>query len=167
MAAPLIGTLVRRSPDSLDARISSDNARRATNLDAALKAFAGPARKADAPAPGCRSSSGIGQFIAGFYSEVPAGPATVRKAEPGPFHPRVKAVADRLPPDAGRLLELIVRADEACRGAELIDVSLHAVTSALGVTSEKAEAARNSLERAGLISFYDNGSGDRGFRPTV
>jgi hypothetical protein len=99
--------------------------------------------------------------------ETPSQKVEAKKNAPVDLHPRVKALKADLSPDAAQLLSLVVKADEAYRGAQLIDLSAFAVKSVLGVTEAEATTARSELEHRGLIVFRDNGSGHRGFYPRL
>lgn len=91
----------------------------------------------------------------------------VAKAEPTNLHPRVKALKTALSTDAADLLSLVLRVDEAYKGARLLDLTAFAIGQALNIHEKDALGARSELERAGLIVFRDDGSGNRGFIPRL
>lgn len=140
-----------------------ENVRKAANVEAALHVFATPRQKAEAPRP--LPSNGIGQLLAGALPDYSPTPAVAAKMDKSTLHPAAKAVAHQLPENAARLLDLIIKADERHRGAQLVDVPASVAAKALSISEDDAVHARGLLERRGYIRFFDNGTGDRGFRP--
>ncbi|MBM7048359.1 hypothetical protein [Rhizobium lusitanum] len=166
MAAPLIPhTAAAKTADETITRDQRDHAQRvarAKAVDAEMARInAGAGRVQVAPTV----SGGIAQ-----HRTVPAAPPkveAVKKAEPKNTHPRVKTLKTALSPDATDLLSLVLRADEAYKGARLFDLSAFAIAQALNIREKDALEARAELERAGLIVFRDDGSGNRGFIPRL
>ncbi|WP_157226428.1 hypothetical protein [Sinorhizobium meliloti] len=133
------------------------------SVDAALAAFSrSPATQALEAVT--RSSNGIEQML--FVPQsAPAQKVEVKKSTPTNFHPKVRPLVGSLSPDAASLLNLVIKADEVYRGAQLLDLSSFSVKAALQISEGEAIEARAELERRGLIVFHDNGSGHRGFYP--
>ncbi|WP_162950206.1 hypothetical protein [Rhizobium jaguaris] len=133
------------------------------SLDAELAAInrGAPARPQAALTP----SGGYPQTL--LLPDIAPAPVQAKKIEPQKLHPKVRPLATTLSADAAMLLSLVVKADEAYKGAQLIDLAALTVKSALGVSEQNAVAARTELERRGLIVFRDNGSGYRGFLPRL
>jgi dienelactone hydrolase len=136
----------------------AENVRRAQNVNAAAAAFGGSqsARKTE-------TVSGRNSLDVGGASAAPV-QVVARKADRAVMHPRTQAAAAELSDNAARLLDLVVRKDEEFGGSRLVDVVVQKIASALDLPEEEAEAARRDLEARGLIAFFDNFSGDRGFR---
>ncbi|PLT97183.1 hypothetical protein [Sinorhizobium medicae] len=166
MSAPLIPTTTTKQADislSRSELVHQQRVARAKAMDGALNDI----NRGKSPAPGAstRSSSGIESILIVDDASAPM----VKAAKPAAvdLHRRVKVLEVALSPDAAKLLSLVLRADEAYRGAQLIDLSAFTVKNALGVSENEAIAARSELECHGLIIFHDNGSGHRGFYPRL
>jgi hypothetical protein len=156
----------------------AENVRRAKSVDMAIGLFDPPAPKQyvvkgeDGHPLTLRVRStaapkyGVQQILI-EDSVKPAHEVVAKKDDRATLHPRAKSVADRLSDNGIRLLDHIVRKDEAFGGSRLVDVIVQQIASALDVPEKEAEEARRELERLGLITFYDNFSGDRGYRPKV
>lgn len=144
------------------AEYHAENVRRAKNVDAAANAFA----CLSGAVATTKSSNGRGQLLVDA-DLLPVVSAQAKKADRAALHARVKGIEGRLSDNAARALDLIVRKDEQFGGSRLIDVVVHQLASALDLPEKDAQEAREELERLGLITWYDNFSGDRGFRPKV
>ncbi|RVN00451.1 hypothetical protein CN120_23470 [Sinorhizobium meliloti] len=168
MSAPLIPDTTAKKADTTLSRSELEHQQRvakAKAMDAALCDLnRGPAHTTALPVT--RSSSGI-QSILLIPDNAPVQKDEAKKNAPADLHPRVRPFVTSLSADAASLLSLVVKADEAYRSAQLIDLSSFAVKSALGITEHEATAARAELESRGLIVFHDNGSGHRGFYPRL
>lgn len=164
MAVPLLGSAARKFEDGPASRAYADAVERRKNIDAAradVNRVTMPfGTKPEAP----RTSSGIGQLLAGAYDDTDSEPVKVNKADLSSLHWRAKARADKLSHNAARLLDLMCKTDDVHRGALLIQAPVSDIADALGIKRDEADAARQELEMRDLISFFDNGSGDRGFR---
>ncbi|MFC0805467.1 hypothetical protein ACFHWW_08340 [Ensifer sp. P24N7] len=168
MSAPLIpNTFVKRADTPLS-RSELEHLERVAKAKAVNGAIAAINRGPEAPDPPSvtRASNGIGQILL-VPDSAPQPCGEAKKAACVDLHSRVKPIAQTLSADGAQLLSLVVKADEAYRGAQLIDLSSFSMKSALGVSEHEAMAARSELERRGLIVFHDNGSGHRGFYPRV
>ncbi|WP_156911498.1 hypothetical protein [Sinorhizobium americanum] len=133
------------------------------SLDAALAAF-NRSSATHALEAVTHSSNGIGQML---FVPQSAPAEKVEASSPANFHPKVKPLVGSLSADAASLLNLVIKADEVYRGAQLLDLSSFSVKSALQISEGEAIEARSELERRGLIVFHDNGSGYRGFYPRL
>ncbi|MDW9593785.1 hypothetical protein GOA63_16390 [Sinorhizobium meliloti] len=166
MTAPLIPDTAAKKADMSLSRSELEHQQRvakAKAMDAALNDI--NRGKIPATGAGTRSSSGIESIL--IVDDNASAGIKAEKAAPVDLHYRVRALKVDLSPDAAQLLSLAVRADEAYRGAQLIDLSALTVKTALGVSENEAIAARSELECHGLIIFHDNGSGHRGFYPRL
>lgn len=143
-----------------DARLARENSRKAANIEAALTAFYTHAKPISSQRAGESLLAGIG--LASIEEAQRYTPKVATKAERIAVDARIKPLG--LPINEAALLSLAVKADERERGAALIQISRSDAADALGVPLDEAEAALNALQIRGLIRFYDNGSGDRGFR---
>ncbi|MCB4771054.1 hypothetical protein LGR54_20805 [Ancylobacter sp. Lp-2] len=148
-----------------------EEVRKAQARDAALNAFRplpGEASKSD-PEHVVRSSNGRQSMMGGaMLDQISGTPTMARKAEAldaKGLHSAARAKADILPPDALRLFDLVLRTDDAHRGAQLISLPATDIAHALGIPESAAQAARDELERRDLLRFFDDFSGNRGFRP--
>ena len=140
------------------------NVQRAANVDAAAAAFG----SRHAPGVGVsKASHSIGRNMLDVGTSAAVQPVQKAKADRSVLHQRVKSVESRLTDNGARALDFIVRKDEAFGGSRLVDVVVHQLASALDLPEKDAEAARNELETLGLVKWYDNFSGDRGYRPKV
>jgi hypothetical protein len=166
MSASLIPALSSQKADaplSRDQQAYTEQVARIKSTDAML---AGINRGAEqSHATGTRSSSGIQHIL--LIDDAPPQREEAKKAAPLDLHPKVKPLVSNLTADASALLSLVVKADEAYRGATFIDLSSFAVKSAMGISEVEAVAARDELERRGFIVFHDDGSGNRGFYPRL
>lgn len=137
--------------------------RRAKSVDAALDTFRQPAM----PVASTKSSSGIAQIVIDGDLLPAATPVVAMKADRSALHPRLKSVAPKLSDNSARLLDLVVRKDEEFGSSRLVDVVVQQIAGMLELSVAEAEDARRDLEARGLIQFFDNYCGDRGFRPKV
>lgn len=166
MTAPLIPDTVAKKADTAPSRSELEHQRRVAKAKAIEAAMDEINRGGAVPASmGTRSSSGIHSIL--IMPDAPEQKVQAKKSAPVDIHPRVTALKADLSTDAAQLLSLVVKADEAYRGSQLIDLNAFVVKNALGVTEQQAAAARSELERRGLIAFHDNGSGVRGFYPRL
>lgn len=164
MAVSLLGAVARKGDDGPASRAYVDAVERRKNIDAAradVNRVTLPfGSKAESPA----TSSGIGQLLAGAYDDNDREPMKASKADLTNLHRRAKAHAESLSPNATRLLNLMCKADDVHRGALLIQAPVSDIADALSIRRDEADAARKELEARDLISFFDSGSGDRGYR---
>jgi hypothetical protein len=166
MTAPLIPDTIVKKADTVPSRSELEHQRRVAKAKAVEAAMNEITRGGAMPASmGTRSSSGIQSIL--IMPDVPEQKVQAKRTEAVDLHPRVTALKADLSTDAAQLLSLVVKADEAYRGSQLIDLNAFVVKNALGVTEQEAAAARSELERRGLIAFHDNGSGVRGFYPRL
>lgn len=173
MASLFDDTEVQKSGEpSADDRRRADNARRGASLHTAMNAFAPTARKGDAASARHVPSS----LIAGQLDRVEdacrdAGAAahakftgTRRKMDViVPAH----VAALGLPVHQAETLALVVKADEREHGRRPIDFGPMELSLALGIKRDDADAAINGLIARNLLRKYDNGSGVRGYFPTL
>lgn len=165
MSVPLIcGSPAAKSEDRPFAEQHREAVARHRAVDAARADVARVSLPFGTKPEGPGASSGIGQLVAGAYPENAPELVKAAKAAPETLHPRVKAHASTLTPNAARLLDLMCKADEAHRGAQLVAAPASDIARSLSIKIEDAEAARAELETRDLIRFTDNFAGDRGFR---
>ncbi|MBX5221279.1 hypothetical protein HJC04_13270 [Rhizobium sp. NLR8a] len=165
MTAPLIPNTIAKKADTAPTRSELEHQRRVAKAKSVEATMEEINRGAVPASIGTRSSSGIHSIL--IMPEASEQKVQGKKSAPVDIHPRVTALKNDLSPNAAQLLSLVVKADEAYRGAQLIDLSAFVVKNALGVTEQEATTARSELERRGLIAFHDNGSGARGFYPRL
>lgn len=145
------------------AEYHAENVRRAQNIDAAANAFG----SRHSPVIGVSKSEVVGHNMLDVGTTVAAQLVQTKKLDRSELHPRVKGVEGRLSDHAARALDMIVRKDAEFGGSRLVEVVAQQLASALDIPEKDAEAARRELERLGLITWFDNFSGDRGYRPKV
>ena len=156
--------------------IHAENVRRAKSVDMAVGLFDPPAPKQqiikgeNGALYRVKSSAGSQSAVQQMFvtDSTPTPTAVVaKKVDRAALHPRAKAHADRLSINGTLLLDYVVRKDEQFGRSRLVDVIVDQIAAALDVPAKQAEEARRELEQLGLIQFYDNYSGDRGYRPKV
>ena len=166
MAAPLIPAVSTEKAEPAVSQAEEAHRERIARvnwLDAEMAAInRGGGARLQSPT---KSSSGIEQLLSASACETAK--VETKKSIPTDLHPKVKSIANSLTRDAAALLSLVVKADEAYRGAQLIDLSSLTVKNALAISEKEAIAARTELEHRGLVVFRDDGSGRRGFVPRV
>ncbi|WEJ09296.1 hypothetical protein [Sinorhizobium prairiense] len=141
----------------------AENVARAKAMDDKLAIFG----SRHSPAIGVSKTVEVRRNMLDVGASTVAAPVRCAKADRAALHPRLKSVEGRLSHNAARLLDHVVRMDEQFGGSRLIDVVVQQIASAFDLPEKEAEEARTELEQLGLISWFDNFSGDRGFRPTV
>ncbi|MBY3199970.1 hypothetical protein [Rhizobium laguerreae] len=141
----------------------AENVRRAKAMDDTLAQFGS---RSD-PAIG-RSKSDVG---ARHIIDTGHGPATAQvqaqKADRASLHRSVRAIDTVLTANAARTLDLIVRKQEQIGEARLVNVTTTSIAAAIDMPISDVEAAKRELERLGFIVWYDDYSGNFGFRAKV
>jgi hypothetical protein len=160
MSAPLLPDVSQKA-DNVPSRAELEYRERAARLKALYTELDNVNRGTSVVAT-TRSSNGIAQMLI-TPDEAPA-PALVKKADIASLHPKAQRVASSVSADAATLYSLAAKADDHYNHARLIELNGNEISRALGVSYPDAVAARAELERKELIRFYDDGSGNRGFR---